>query len=581
MNSPTTSVPVVPRTPPALVPADTPDSPTYLPSCSWVTPVLTDMYQLTMTYAYWKGGRQNDNAVFDLYFRKNPFGGEFTIFAGLEECIRFVQSFRFSENELKYLRELMPACEPEFFDYLSSLDCSGLSIYAIAEGTVVFPRVPLLRIEGPLAIGQLLETTLLNLTNFSSLICTNAARLRIAAGADKKLLEFGLRRAQGPDGAMTASRFAYMGGFDGTSNVAAGMYFGISPKGTHAHSYVSAHVKLDDLKSRMLKVNPKNVPEGFKVGDERNIVTLAVLYKSELGYSIASLGELAAFCSYAMAFPDSFLALVDTYDTLQSGVPNFICVALALLQCGYAPNGIRLDSGDLAYLSKESRRMLIEADKKYNTNLQACIIVASNDINEAVLLALNDQSHSIDTFGIGTNLVTCQAQPALGMVYKLVEINNEPRIKLSQEAAKITIPGRKDAYRLVGSEGVPILDLIIRKGESPPVIKRRVLCRHPFEEKKRAFVTPTFVIPLLRVVWRGKNAKSFDGEVFEQSATNMRAPFPSLSQLRDFVGSQLALMREDHMRLMNPTPYKVSVTTDLFHYINDMMMKELPIAELE
>ena len=571
---------------PSLIPADEPGCSTYLPSCSWVTPILTDMYQLTMTYAYWKGGRQDDNAVFDLYFRKNPFGGEFTIFAGLEECIRFVQSFRFSKKEIDYLRELMPSCDSAFFDYLASLDCSGLSIYAIAEGTVVFPRVPLLRIEGPLAIGQLLETTLLNLTNFSSLICTNAARLRIAAGADKKLLEFGLRRAQGPDGAMTASRYAYMGGFDGTSNVAAGLSFGITPKGTHAHSYVSAHVKLDDLKTRMLKVNPKNIPSGYKEGDERNLVSLAMQYKSELNFSIASLGELAAFCSYAMAFPDNFLALVDTYDTLQSGVPNFICVALALLQCGFSPNGIRLDSGDLAYLSKESRRMFIEADKKYGTNLQSCVIVASNDINEAVLLALNDQTHSIDTFGIGTNLVTCQAQPALGMVYKLVEINNEPRIKLSQEAAKITIPGRKDAYRLVGSEGVPILDLIIRKGESPPVIKRRVLCRHPFEEKKRAFVTPSIVIPLLRVVWRGKNAKNFDFDTDNSidkpsSTTNMRAPFPSLIQLRDFVGSQLALLREDHMRLMNPTPYKVSVTTDLFHYINDLMMKELPIAELE
>ena len=550
------------------------------------------MYQLTMVYAYWRGGRHNEHAVFDMFFRKNPFAGEFTIFAGLEEVLRFVQSFRFSPRELDYLRELMPGCEPAFFEYLEHLDCSEMSIAAVAEGTVVFPRVPLIRVEGPLAVGQLLETTLLNLTNFSSLVCTNAARFRQAAGHEKTLLEFGLRRAQGPDGGMSATRYAFMGGFDGTSNVAAGLHFpGIVPRGTHAHSLVSSYVKLDDLRSRSLAVKqPTQTPAAAP--EERDIVAIALRYRTELGFSISSMGELAAFVSYAQAFPDNFLALVDTYDTLQSGVPNFICVALALRECGYKARGIRLDSGDLAYLSKEARRMFIEADKRVpGSDLASCNIVASNDINEAVLLALNEQKHSIDTFGIGTHLVTCQANPALGMVYKLVEINDEPRIKLSQEASKVTLPGRKDSYRLVGAEGVPILDLIIRSGEMPPQPQRRVLCRHPFDDKKRAYVTPSHVIPLLRTVWLGWRVAAAAGGAgapapgaesdADAASRSLRAPFPSLQQLRSFVQRQLQLLREDHLRPLNATPYKVSVSTELYHYLNNLMMKELPIVELK
>ena len=326
------------------------------------------------------------------------------------------------------------------------------------------------------------------------------------AGPGKTLLEFGLRRAQGPDGGMSASRYSYIGGFDGTSNAAAGKMFGIAVQGTHAHSLVTSYTCLAEITNPKLTVRVLAPPalqcSDLNVitmrtaqtasGEEVDFVAMCLSYRDSLGYTGTGVneGELAAFIAYAQSFPKSFLALVDTYETLkvgvvllaaclrchwsgcdcavdpaakftsnasccvvdrvppcvfafllQSGVPNFLCVALALKDCGYQPVGIRLDSGDLAYLSNESRAMMAATDKLFpHANLAStCRIVASNDINEAVLMSLNDQGHSIDTFGIGTNLVTCQAQPALGMVYKLVEINGKPRMKLSQEATKVRV----------------------------------------------------------------------------------------------------------------------------------------------
>lgn len=553
----------------ALVPADaTP------PVNNFVNALLTDMYQITMTYSYWKGGRHNEHSVFDMFFRKNPFKGEFTLFCGLEESLKYIQTFRFTPEHIAYLKSIMPTAEPAFFDYLGALDCSDVKIYAMAEGMVVFPRVPLMRLEGPLAVVQLLETTLLNICNFASLMCTNAVRHRLAVGPEKKLIEFGLRRAQGPDGAMSATRYSYIGGFDGTSNVLGGHLFGMTPMGTHAHSLVSVYVSLDDLSTRTL--------------DGHDIVGMALQYREEMGYKLASNGELAAFISYAQAFPSAFLALVDTYDTLSSGVPNYICIALALSKLGYTPTGIRLDSGDLAYLSKAARAMFVAADARYGTTLaKNSKVVVSNDINEAVLHALNDQGHEIDTFGIGTNLVTCQAQPALGMVYKLVEIGGQPRIKLSQDPGKITIPGRKEAFRLVGAEGVPILDVVVRVGEARPAPGRRMLCRHPADDKKRAFVTPSVVIPLLRLVWKGSKT-AFEGDAEAAAAAglpatgvNLRAPFPHIEEVRSFVAAQLTMLREDHVRHLNPTPYKVSVSQELFGYMNDVLMEAMPVPELK
>ena len=297
-----------------------------------------------------------------------------------------------------------------------------MKIYALPEGSVVFPRIPLIRVEGPIIKGQLIETTLLTLVNYASLVTTNAARFRATTGEEKIFHEFGLRRAQGPDGGLTASKYSYLGGFDGTSNVLAGKLYGIPIKGTHAHSYVSSYNDIEDLKTRDLK-------DGL--GEEIHPFTdLCLKYLDEISSQLKIIaeetnkGELAAFISYAIAFPTGFLALVDTYDVLKSGLPNFLSVALALHQCNYRPVGLRLDSGDLAYLSIEVRKRFDQISELYHLPyFKDLLITASNDINEQILISLEKQEHQIDVFGIGTHLVTCQKQPALGCVYKLVEVN--------------------------------------------------------------------------------------------------------------------------------------------------------------
>jgi nicotinate phosphoribosyltransferase len=574
--------------------------------------MLTDLYELTMAYGYWKKGKHKDKAVFDLFFRTNPFGGEFTIFAGLEEVVRSLHAFTFTDADIAYLRDgiirqkeelqrdfeaglqhgfvrktsngfeelrsdpwgleswqpkeypehdlsvpgPMRNCEPAFFDWLKSIDCSELKIYAVPEGTMVFPRIPLIRVEGPLAVAQMQETAFLNLTSFPSLIATNAARFRLAAGQGKGLIEFGLRRAQGPDGAVSASRYSYIGGFNATSNARAGQLFGIPTRGTMAHSYVSSFSGLHEIANPYLYRSD---------GKEEHFLDLVLKYRDQLGYNHINQGELAAFISYAQAFPEGFLALVDTYNTLQSGVPNFICVALALIQIGHKPIGVRLDSGDLAYFSKETRKLFRRTAERFSLEgFGELTILASNDIDEAILFSLGQQGHEIDVFGIGTHLVTCRAQPALGCVYKLVAINGQPRIKLSDEAHKMTIPGRKEVYRLVGANRHPLIDLMIEAGTPAPKSGERILCRHPVNEAKRVYVVPQDIIALHRCVWDGRQTFAF----------------PPLDTIREYVQDQIAVVRPDHLRAVNPTPYKVSVSEDLYRSMHELWMQEAPISEI-
>jgi nicotinate phosphoribosyltransferase len=526
------------------------------PNNNFINPLLTDFYQLTMSYAYWKSGIHKKEAIFELFFRKNPFNGAYTLFAGLSEALSFISGYKIDSEQLAYIKKLLPDCEPGFFDWLSSINSSDIRVYAIDEGSMVFPREPLVRVEGPLAVCQLLETTFLALVNYPSLVATNAARFRIAAGFDKTLIEFGLRRAQGPDGGVSASRYSYMGGFDGTSNVLAGELYGIPVKGTHAHSFVQSFHGLGDLAGKNTIVSPSGMPLDFlkRVLDVRN----------DLKFTNTNEGELAAFVVYAQSFPTGFLALVDTYDTLTSGVPNFICVATALGECGYKPVGVRLDSGDLAYLSKETKRMFAEASMRTKTDLTGCTITASNDINEKVLLSLNQQGHAIDVFGIGTNLVTCETQPALGCVYKLVEIEGSPRIKLSQQIEKVTIPGRKDVYRLFGKNGTALADLMIMVGENAPRPGEKILCIHPFEETKRVYIIPEEVKKLTNCVWDGKAI----------------APLQSLAGIRSNVLDQIKSIRKDYARPINPATYKVSVTMTLYRFIHELWAAEAPVVEI-
>lgn len=526
------------------------------PTCNLVTPLLTDLYEITMTYAYWKGNRYNEPAVFDLFFRKNPFKGEYCVFAGLDECLKFISTFRFSPSDIEYLKKVMPHAEPEFFVWLSTLDCRNTKVYAMKQGSAVFPREPLIRVEGPLAVGQLLETTLLNLVNFSSLLCTNAARMKRCAGPGKTLLEFGLRRAQGPDGGVSASKYAIIGGFDGTSNVLAGKLFDLNVRGTHAHAFVMCHRGFIDVKSSTIK-NPNGAEVEFVSVVQTKLKDVIRVFGDHVN---SREGELAAFCAYAQSFPSGFIGLVDTYDTLRSGIPNFMAVALALNSVGYKAVGIRLDSGDLGELSKSVRRMFIEADNALNmTIFTKAMISASDDINENKLLELNKQGHEIDSFGIGTHLVTCQKQPALGGVYKLVQINGEPRIKMSEDVGKTVTPCCKTVFRFYGENDIPICDYI-QESTSPACVAgvtyhgRQLIDGQAIEET----VTPFKTEELVSLVWDGPNG--LIGEI------------PTVATSKRLCEEQLNKLTV-HTDPLSPIPYKVLLGDSLYAVMADLMAK--------
>jgi len=382
--------------------------------------LLTDLYQLTMSQGYLAAGRGEDRAVFHLFFRKLPFGGGFAIAAGMEPALEWLKAARFDESDVAYLASLRAAdgsalFAPVFLERLRGFRF-GIDVDMVAEGTAVFPHEPLVRVEGPLWHCQLAETALLTIINFQTLIATKAARMVHAAAGDP-VIEFGLRRAQGIDGGLSATRAAFVGGVAATSNVLAGKLLGVPVRGTHAHSWVMA---FED--------------------------------------------ELESFRAYAKAMPNNCLLLVDTFDTLR-GVRNAVIVGGELEAAGHRLLGIRLDSGDLAYLSIEARKILDAA------GLNDASIVASNDLDERTILSLKHQGAKIDTWGVGTRLVTGGDQSALGGVYKLAAIRTNEReawrstIKLSDHVAKVSIPGRLDIGRC-WRDGRMVGDAIVRADEA-------------------------------------------------------------------------------------------------------------------
>lgn len=470
--------------------------------------LLTDLYQLTMAYGYWKAGKAEQQAVFNLYFRKHPFQGGFTVACGLNSAIDYIKEFRCDQQDLDYISTLTgldgkPLFDAEFLDYLKNMKME-CTVEAIPEGTVVFPNEPLLRISGPILQCQLLETPLLNLINFQTLIATKAARMRLIAKNDV-LLEFGLRRAQGPDGGVTASRAAYIGGADATSNLLAGKLYGIPVKGTHAHSWVMS-------------------------------------FES----------ELKSFQTYAAHMPNNVTLLVDTYDSLE-GVRNAVKVGHDLRKKGHELAGIRLDSGDLAYLSIEARKILDEA------GFQSTKIVASNDLDEYIMDSLKIQGAKIDIWGIGTKLVTAYDQPALGGVYKLAALQNETgaweyKIKLSEQAIKVSTPGIQQVRRYKDKNGF-ISDMIYNT-------------EFPFKEKSKMIDPYDFT-----------RNRSFDADleyedllvpIFEKG--QLVYAQPTIHETKKRVQDQLAYFHKGIKRFVHPHTYPVGLEEGLFDLKTNLIL---------
>jgi nicotinate phosphoribosyltransferase len=465
-----------------------------------ISPLLTDLYQLTMAHGYFRAGRRRDEAVFHLYFRTLPFAGGYAICAGLEPVLEFVESYRFEADDVAYLGSLtghdgQALFGSDFLDYLRTLRMK-LDIDAMPEGTLVFAGEPILRVRGSLIEAQLLETTLLNLINFQTLVATKAARV-CAAAQGEPVLEFGLRRAQGIDGALAASRAAYIGGCTATSNVLAGRRYGIPVRGTHAHSWV---MSFD--------------------------------------------GELEAFQAYAEAMPNNCLFLVDTYDTLE-GVHNAIRVGQLLRMRGKRLLGIRLDSGDLAWLSIEARKLLDRA------GFRDAYIVGTNDLDEHIIESLKHQGAAISVWGVCTKLVTAYDQPALGGVYKLSMVARpgqplEPRIKVSDQAAKVSNPGVQQVRRF-SREGTLVADAI-------------------FDESAGLSGAVTIVDPLEPLRTRVLPADLTFQDLLEPvvRAGKVVAERPALAQIREHARTQLARLDATVRRLVKPHRYPVGLTRELY-----------------
>ncbi|WP_018131195.1 nicotinate phosphoribosyltransferase [Effusibacillus pohliae] len=465
--------------------------------------LLTDLYQLTMMYGYYKSGKLNQRAVFDLFYRKNPCDNGFAVAAGLEEVVVFLTGLKFEEEDIEYLRSL-ELFDESFLDELRRFRFTG-TVYAVEEGTVVFPHIPLLRFEGRIFELQLVESACLSFINHQTLIATKAARMVQATRGElydhsDESVEFGLRRAQNADAATFGARAAYIGGCVGTSNVYAGQNFGIPVVGTQSHSWI-----------------------------------------------LSFPSELEAFRAYAATYPDRTTLLVDTYDTLKSGIPNAIQVARELREKGYQLRGIRLDSGDLAWLSKEARRMLDEA------GYPEVKILASGDLDEYVVRDLILQGARIDTWCFGTALITGNDCPALGGVYKLVAEEENgvmiPKIKVSENPEKITNPGYKKAVRLYLENGKATADLIMLADEQLDP-SRPLTLFHPIHTYKRKTIRNYTVEELLVPVL-------INGEIVYE--------LPDVHQIRQRAIKQLEAMPREVKRPINPHAYHVDLSENLWN----------------
>ena len=452
----------------------------------------TDLYQINMSEAYWADGMHNRKAVFELFFRKLPFGNGYALFAGLERVLDYLKNFKFTESDLKYLHEELGYKE-DFIAYLRTIRFTG-TVYSVVEGELVFQNEALIRVEAPLVEAQLIETALLNIVNYQTLIATKASRIKQIVKKEK-VMEFGTRRAQEMDAAIWGTRAAYIGGLEATSNVRAGKKFGIPVAGTHAHSMVQA-------------------------------------YKD----------EYEAFHAYAKRHKNCVF-LVDTYDTLKSGLPIAIKVAQEL---GDQINfqGIRLDSGDIAFLSKEARKMLDAA------GFPDAEVVVSNDLDEYTILSLKAQGARVDAWGIGTKLITAYDQPALGAVYKLVAIENEngemeDTIKISGTAEKVTTPGLKNVYRIIDRENGKSEGDYIAMQDEDPASEERLKMFHPVHTFVSKFVTNFDAVNIHQKVIE-------NGEVIYDN--------PSLKEMQLYGIQNMELLWDEYKRSLNPEEYPVDLS---------------------
>ena len=466
--------------------------------------MMTDLYQLTMMYGYFKTGMRDNLATFDMFYRSKDATTHYAIMAGLEQLIEYLENLRFDEESLRYLRGL-GIFDEDFLDELRNFEFHG-DVYAVPEGTIVFPGEPLIRVTAPIFEAQLVETALLNIINHQTLIATKASRV-VQAAEGGTVMEFGLRRAQGPDAGIYGARAAIIGGCKSTSNVLTGQMYNIPIAGTHAHSWVMSF------------------PD-----------------------------EITAFRKYAEMFPTSCLLLVDTYDTLKSGVPNAIQVFDELRAQGHEPVGIRLDSGDLAYLSREARKML-DAAGYPNT-----IICASGDLDENLIRDLKLQGACIDTWGVGTKLITSEDCPSLGGVYKMsaetVDGRVIPKIKISENPVKITNPGVKKLWRIYDNKtGKATADLIALDYETFDTT-RPLTIYDPVNTWKSMTLTDYTM-------------KELQVKVFENGKRVYDSP--SLQEIQQHCQDDLDTFWDQYKRLLNPHRYKVDLSDSLWMLKNSML----------